>query len=236
MNDVDEITGAGSAIGGALGRTRALLMHRIAAALLCSLLAASAAAEVKISRFAAEGLSGWEARSFEGETDYRLVENGGATVLRAEARGTASGLARPIEVDLAETPWLEWRWRVARTYGDLAEREKRGDDYPARVYVVFSTGFGFWNTRAINYVWSSSQPAGATWPNAFTSKARMIAVRGEGDRTDVWFTERRNVLEDYRALFGEEPPATAAVAVMTDGDNSGSHGLAWYGDLRFTSD
>jgi hypothetical protein len=198
-------------------------------------MASSAHAEVAISRFQSHGLSGWDERSFSGETDYRLVEAGDAPVLRAEAHGTASGLVRRMEVALAATPWLEWRWRVDHAYGDLAEQTKGGDDYPARVYVVFSTGFGFWNTRAINYVWSSSQPAGTTWANAFTAKAGMIAVRGEADTTGVWRTERRNVREDYRALFGEAPPAnTVAVAVMTDGDNSGSHGIAWYADLRFT--
>jgi hypothetical protein len=70
---------------------------------------------------------------------------------------------------------------------------------------VFSSGALPWRTRAINYVWSSREPAGSTWANAFTLQARMIAVRSGAAAVGQWTREARNVLEDYRRAFGEDP-------------------------------
>jgi hypothetical protein len=43
------------------------------------------------------------------------------------------------------------------------------------------------------------------------------------------------VLADYRRIFGEEPGAVDAVAIMTDTDNTGASATAWYGDIRFAA-
>ena len=156
-------------------------------------------------------------------------------MLRAASEGAASGLYRERQVDLTETPILEWSWRVENTLGALDERRKDGDDYPPRVYVVFSGGLFFWRTRAINYVWSNHQPVGSTWENAYTGNARMVAVESGPERTGRWLEERRNVRADYRRLFGESVERADAVALMTDTDNSGGRAIAFYGDIRFTA-
>jgi hypothetical protein len=43
---------------------------------------------------------------------------------------------------------------------------------------------------------------------------------------------QRNLLDDYRQAFGEEPPNVGAIAIMTDTDNTGETAVAWYGDIR----
>src|SRR5690606_18146856 len=116
-------------------------------------------------------------RHFVGETDYRLFRVNGHTALRAQSHASASGRYKEVVIDLAKAPVLHWSWKVDNLLPGLDEQSKAGDDYPARIYVVFSGGLFFWRTRAINYVWSSNQPAGTTWPNAFTANARMVAVR-----------------------------------------------------------
>ena len=143
---------------------------------------------------------------------------------------------RELEVDLGATPWIHWSWKVDAGLHAGDERTRDGDDYPARVYVVFSGGAAFWRTRAINYVWSSREPAGQTWPNAFTANARMIAVRSGSDGTGQWQSERRDVRADYRRIFGEDPGTVDAVAVMTDTDNGGGTAAACYGDIWFAAD
>jgi len=93
----------------------------------------------------------------------------------------------------------------------------------------------FWRTRAINYVWSSNQPVGTNWSNAFTNNVQMIAVKSSTDQLGQWLSEKRNVASDYRKLFGEEPRNINAIAIMTDTDNTNSQAAAWYGDIWFTS-
>lgn len=189
-----------------------------------------AAADVPVSAFDTDGLTDWSVRDFNGETHYTVT----ADHLSARTDGGASALYREVTVDLERFPCLSWRWRISGVFaGNEAERTRAGDDYPARVYVVFDTGIGFWNTRAVNYVWSSTQPVGMHWPNAYTDRAGMIAVASGDARTGRWVHQHRDVAADYRRLFGEAPPDVAAVAVMTDGDDLGVSATADYADIHF---
>jgi len=190
---------------------------------------------VEVARFSQGALDGWQEKTFAGRTAYRLVTEDGRRVLRADSDGSASGLYREVAVDLDRTPYLSWSWKVANDLGRPAERTRGGDDFPARVYVIFSGGLAFWRTETISYVWSSAQPRGTRWPSAYTEQAQMVAVRGEDDEPGRWHQERRNVAADYRELFGGEPGEVDGVAVMTDTDNTDKRATAFYGDIDFTA-
>jgi hypothetical protein len=200
-----------------------------------ALLAQAADETVVIGRFSAGDLTDWQPKAFQGETRYAFDDQSGRRALFAQSQGTASGLYREIRVDLNRTPWLNWSWRVDRVLKGVDERTQSGDDYPARVYVVVSGGAAFWKTRSLIYVWSSHQPVGATWNNAFTGNARVMALRSGIQDAGRWVSEKRNIRTDFRQLFGEDLDAIDAVALMTDTDNSGQAATAWYGDLEFTA-
>lgn len=189
-----------------------------------------------IGQFSTGDLDGWEEKSFAGNTHYEIVDTEQGKVLQARAQGSASGMFKKVRIDLTRTPWLHWSWRVDETLTGNDERSKAGDDYPARVYVVVDGGMFFWRTQAVNYVWSSNQPLGTSWPNAFTGNAMMIAVRSGSGDTGRWVQERRNVREDLKRLFGKDITHIDAVAVMTDSDNTGQSVSASYGDIYFASE
>jgi hypothetical protein len=174
----------------------------------------------------------WKEKVFKGRTEYRVVPEGTGQVLRAEARGAASGLILEREIDLEEFPVLSWRWKVENILEKGDARRKEGDDYAARVYVIFPHWF-FPKTRSINYIWANRLPRGAVVPNPFTSNAVMVAVESGEEKAGEWVPESRNVLADYRTIFGEDPPRAGAIAVMTDTDNTGGSATAWYDDIRF---
>ncbi|MFU8858474.1 MAG: DUF3047 domain-containing protein [Deferrisomatales bacterium] len=175
--------------------------------------------------------SGWKERSFEGHTLYEVVSDGGNRVLRAESRGTASGLFYELSFDPREYPILTWRWKVENLVEASDPTRKSGDDYPARLYVVFPHWF-FPRTRSLNYIWATDFPVDRPIPNPFTANAMMIAVRsGPGD-VGRWVEERRDLVADFRAAFGTDPPRAGAVAVMTDTDQTGERAVAYYDDIR----
>jgi hypothetical protein len=175
----------------------------------------------------------WTVKSFRGETGYRVVAEAGGHVLQAESRGTASGLVRKIDLDPRDYPVLSWRWKVAGTIPAGDERTRAGDDYAARVYVIFPHWF-FPKTRTLNYIWANHLAKGDILPNAYTANAMMIAVESGPAHAGQWLTERRDIVADYRRAFGEEPPRVGAIAVMTDTDNTGVSATAWYDDLLLT--
>ncbi|HRF45229.1 MAG TPA: DUF3047 domain-containing protein [Candidatus Competibacteraceae bacterium] len=209
----------------------------IISAMLLAVVALTVAANetVMVGRFSAGDLTDWRNKSFQGETRYRFDGRTGRQALLAESQGTASGLYREIKIDLSRTPWLNWSWRVDRVLNGVDERTKAGDDYPARVYVVVSGGTAFWKMRSLVYVWSSHQPVGSIWHNAYTSNARVMALQSGIKNVGHWISEKRNIRIDFQQLFGDEIDSIDVVALMTDTDDSGQSALAWYGDLYFTA-
>jgi hypothetical protein len=86
---------------------------------------------------------------------------------------------------------------------------------------------------AINYIWESKAPVGTMQPNTYTDQVIMFVVESGKDKLNTWVTEERNVYEDYKKAFGEEPPLISGVAIMTDTDNTQETGEAYYGDILF---
>jgi len=173
--------------------------------------------------------------------------------VRAESTAGASGLTYKLGGSPARRPLLRWRWKVAAPLAAHPERERGGDDFAARVYVTFR----YDPTRAdaltrakyalakkihgaypphggLAYVWSSTEAVHATWPNPYTDRVQMVAVRTGAGEVGRWLSEERDVLEDYRAVFGEEPPELEGVALMTDTDQTGAAAKAWYADVSLS--
>ncbi len=192
------------------------------------------AIQVNVGSFGQGSLVDWKSQQFTGNTDYKLVKNGNQRVLRAKSKQAASGLVRNIKIDLRRTPYLHWRWKIANLPANDNEKTRAGDDFPVRVYLIKSGGLAFWNTHALNYVWSSQQPVETWWPNPFTEKAIMLVVESGATEVGQWREYRRNVAEDFKHTFGEIPAAIDSVAIMTDTDNTGTTVTAWYGDLYFS--
>lgn len=189
---------------------------------------------IKLGDFSSGDLKGWEEKSFAGNTTYKLVEEDGRKVLKAVADNAASGLFKEAEIDLKKFPILRWSWKVEGVLAKGDAATKAGDDYPARIYIVFPAIF-IWNTEGINYIWANKLPQGQAVPNAFTSNVIMLAVESGPGKAGQWVSEERNVYEDYKKLFGEEPPTLGAVAIMTDTDQTGEKAVAYYGDITLSS-
>ncbi len=193
--------------------------------------------QVQLGDFSHNRLDGWEQKSFKGETRYGLQALDGRTVLKAESNAAGSGLFKEQRIDLAQTPFLNWSWRIANRLNGLNEQSKAGDDYAARVYVVVKGGWAFWQTKAIDYVWASNSAKDSIWPNAFAGDhVMMVAVRGPEAPLNAWFNEKRNVRADMQKLLGEDIRYIDAVALMTDTDNSKQQATAYYGDIWFSKD
>lgn len=191
-----------------------------------------AAGPLLIDDFVKGFSAGWERKAFKGETVYRPIREEGRAAVKAESRASASAMVYRVSLDPKAYPRLSWSWKIVRTIGKGDERTKGGDDYAARVYVVFPSVL-FWRTRAVNYIWANRLPRGDFLPNAYTGNAVMVAVESGDGNAGRWIDEERDIVEDYHRAFGEDPPKIGAVAIMTDTDNTGEEAVAWYGAIRF---
>lgn len=188
-----------------------------------------------IGAFSEGKIEDWQHNEFEGKSYYKIIQLDGNKVLQAKSNASASGLFKEHRIDLHKTPFLNWNWRIENRLGNFNEQEKSGDDYAARIYIVISGGLFFWNTRAINYVWSANTVKGKIWPNAFAGdNTMMIAIRSIKDPTGSWFSEKRNVLTDLKQVYGKDYQYIDAIAIMTDTDNAKGNAVAYYGDIYFS--
>lgn len=215
---------------------------------------------LEVGRFSAEKPgdelpAGWEPFTFKGidrYTDYRLVEEDGKVVVEANAHASASGLMRRIAIDPREYPIVQWRWKAANILEKADIHRKEGDDYPARIYIAFEYDpdklglsdrikYGVAKMlhgehpphAVLNYLWASKAPVGLVAPNAYTDRSTMIVVQSGAENLNAWVEEERNIYEDYKKAFKDEPPAISGVAIMTDTDNTGESATAYYGDIVF---
>ena len=198
----------------------------------------AAGPQVILGRFTQSELERWQTHSFSGKTAYRLIpaDDSPTMTLQAHCDGGASALYLEQPVDLAQTPILRWQWRVEGVHRALDGTTKAGDDYAARVYVVYRISAWLpWRTYAVNYVWANTQPKGRTWPNAFTDQAMMVALAsGVPQDADRWRSEARDVRADFSKLLDMDIEAIDGVALMTDCDNGQGRATAYYRCLRFT--
>lgn len=218
------------------GMTDPLKTVAVATALLWTMaVAAASAEEMAVGRFTAEGLTGWEPKEFKGLTEYRLTPENDRIVVNANSRAAASGLVKKISFDPRRYRYLRWSWKIDQTLPAGDETTKAGDDYAARLYVVFAGKF-FWQTKAINYIWANHLKRGDAIANAFTASAMMVAVESGSEAAGEWRIEERDIFTDYQKLFGTEPGEASAIAIMTDTDNTGGSATAWYGDITLSTD
>ena len=190
----------------------------------------------------------WTMSRLKGLSQYQLVEDSGATVLKGRARASASGLLHDLDLDIRDRPILSWRWKVM----DLAPSEDSPDDSPVRIMVnfagdlrkipfsdrIFYDQFRFFTGQdlpyaGVMYVWGSKTLPGEEVRNKYTSRIKMIAVESGRANLGRWLQESRNVEEDYRRLFGEEPGKVVSVGIMTEADKSDRTLEAYYGDIVF---
>jgi hypothetical protein len=174
-------------------------------------------------------------------------------VVRAESNCAASGLVLPLDgINLDQTPLLSWYWRVERGLDIPDEKVKEGDDFSARVYVMFRLDKSRASTllrlrhrlaellygkevpgSALNFVWASRLAPGTVWDNPFEPNSKMIAL-AQGAKAS-WRNETVDVAVRHAELFGVPTPPLMALAIMSDSDNSCQKAEARFADFKFLS-
>ncbi len=225
-------------------------------------IAAETAAAVEVATFSRATVGkalpdGWKPLTFKkipARTKYEVVSDGNVTVVKAMSEASASGLTKDVRIDPKEFPIVRWRWKVDNLLQKSDATRKDGDDYPARLYITFeydpdkvSFGkklkfkagqalFGDIPIGAISYVWETKAPVGAIIDNAYTDFVKMVVVESGPSQIGLWVDESRNIYEDYKKAFGEEPPMINGIAIMSDTDNTKERTTAYYGDITFIKD
>jgi hypothetical protein len=167
--------------------------------------------------------------------DFTIVEDGGRRVLHGKSANDSSTISKEIKgkVSLKDTPVLVWSWKVVTLPRGGDSRRKETDDQAAQIYVTWPRFPEAARSRIIGYIWDTTAPAGLTIKSQKTGTVTYIVVRSGSADLGKWITEQRNVREDYKQIFGEEPEDPAVISVAIDSDDVKGTAEAFVGPILF---
>lgn len=172
---------------------------------------------------------------------YQIMEQDGNKFLRFNGvNGKHLNFPTKLveEIDLNKTPVLSWRWRPHQLPEDANEDKKSRNDVAASIYVVFDMGHVLFKKvpKSIVYTWSSTLPAGTELSHFFGNQKIVVVASGKQGLGE-WHQFQRNIVDDYRRLFGDEPPSRPlAILILSDGDDTESHVIADYDDIMLKTE
>jgi outer membrane protein OmpA-like peptidoglycan-associated protein len=174
-----------------------------------------------------------------------MEKAGDAFYLHLISRGDSSfGVRKEARVDVKRFPMLCWSWRVTKLPRGGDVRKSATDDQAVQVYVAFKeSGFMGMNTPVIGYIWDNDAPKGWSGRSSQTGggKLRYIVLRNKTDNVGQWYTEKRNIYQDYKRLFadingGEPQSATTGLQIHINSQHTKSPAESMIGDIYFSDE
>ena len=190
--------------------------------------------------------AGWFVEKKVGVPSMKMGKDGENYYLHLQSFGNSSfGIRTSSRVNVKEFPIITWRWRVDKmpVGGDV--RKKAADDQALQIYIAFKeTGFpAVLNTPVIGYIWDNEAPKGWSGRSSQIAgdKLRYIVLRNKTDKTGQWYTERRNIYEDYQKLFsdingGEPLGVTTGVQVYINTQRTKKAAEGMMGQIYFSNE
>lgn len=178
--------------------------------------------------------SSWKTQSFKGQTHYRLADVQGRQAVCGRADGTASALYFALDSAISADSVIRWSWFVETPLQISNEQSKQTDDYAARIYVVFDSGWTKLRAKALNYVWTSGLSTGSRWDNPYAGRVKMISVADANSPTGQWVSFERPIGQEILQHFGELPKTLDGIAIMVDGDNTGQAAASCVAQISIT--
>ncbi len=183
-------------------------------------------------------------------TSYSAGVADGRWVLHARSERSASMVRRALRIEPDHLGKLSFSWKVASLPPDADVRRSETGDAVVRVMLAFDGDPARLSARTrlmfdlmqslsgeappfatLMYVWDSQAEVGSVVLNPRSDRIRKIVLESGPTRLGQWRSYERDVRDDYRRAFGEDPGALVGVAVMTDSDNTQSRAEAWYGEI-----
>jgi hypothetical protein len=177
---------------------------------------------------ASKGLPpGWELKVKSGKAAFDIERDGDIAGLNLKSVNSSFSVQGEMNVDVKRFHVLSWKWKVTQLPKGGDFRRSRTDDQAAQLFLVFT------KTKAIVYIWDTTAPQGlmeSTSPVPFMT-VKVVVVRSGPAELGKWITETRNVYDDYKKLYGDEPPALKGMRFQINSQHTGTSAESWFADV-----
>jgi hypothetical protein len=172
---------------------------------------------------------GWELKINAGQADISVADQGDDAALHFKSAKSSFGLERAVDVDPAQMPYLDWRWKVTELPRGGDFRHYATDDQAAQVMVAFT------DRRIIAYLWDTTAPAGAMESASSIPLVHIFAIvcRSGGADANRWLEENRNIAADYQKAFGKPAPHVKGIRLQINSQHTGSSAESYFGEVEF---
>jgi hypothetical protein len=180
---------------------------------------------------------GWKPQNW-GTPHYQnltIVEDGGRRALYMKSVNDSTTMNKEIKgkVHLKDTPVLEWDWKSIVLPKGANSCKKATDDQAGQVFVVWPRFPEQVRSRIIGYVWDTTQPAGTTCKSEKTGTVTYVVVRSGPADLNKWISEKRNVVDDFKKIYGEAPDDPAVLSLSIDSNDTNTSSEVMIGAIRF---
>jgi len=184
----------------------------------------------------------------------KWVIEDGIKAVKLQSDGALTFLQRAVDIDIKEFPIVSWQWKVENLLNGIDERTEEGDDHPIRIFFVFepdtsrqSLLFRFkrllyldrvhghpMGGRFTEYLWSSHLKEGEIIDDPGKPWQKLMVIEGGNKSLRKWMRYKRNLYDDFRRLYGEEPRKLIFVGILNDTDRTGQQAVSYVRDLSFS--
>ncbi|HWB85649.1 MAG TPA: DUF3047 domain-containing protein [Bryobacteraceae bacterium] len=175
--------------------------------------------------------SGWQIKVNHGKPDISSSTDGNEKAIRLKSVKSSFALERGMDVNLAEMPYLNWRWKVTELPSGGDFRRASTDDQAAQVLVAFA------DRRVLTYIWDSTAPKGTMESASSIPLVHIFAVVCESGTAAAnrWIAETHNVAADYARAYGRPAPHVKGLRIQINSQHTGTTAESYFGDVAFRS-
>ncbi len=173
--------------------------------------------------------------------------------VRLHSKAALTFLEKSVAIDIEKFPIVTWKWKVENILKGNDERTKAGDDHPIRIFFVFEpdeSQQSFWfrlkrfvyldrihghpmGGRFTEYLWSSHLHPGDIINDPGKPWQKLMVVEGGSRNLGKWLSYEKNLYEDFKKLYGEEPRRLIFIGILNDTDQTGQEAVSYIADLLF---
>lgn len=173
----------------------------------------------------------WEIVKKTGSPTLEIKQENDTYVLHLISEKNSFGLKKNIRVDIHEYPYITFTWKVEALPKDGDFREKKTDDQAAQLYVVF--GKFKLLANIIGYIWDNKAPKFTSGTSPAWNRSRIVVLQSGCEKLNTWVTETRNIYEDYKNLFGENPGKANLITLYINSQHTESRAESYFGKISF---
>ena len=171
----------------------------------------------------------WELKVKSGKASFDVMRDGDIPALHLKSVDSSFSVQGKVNADVKRYPVLSWRWKVTQLPKGGDFRKSRTDDQAAQLFVAFT------DTKAIVYIWDTTAPQGlmeSTSPVPFMT-VKVVVVRSGPAELGKWIAETRNVYEDFKKFYGDEPPVVKGMRFQINSQHTRTSAESWFADVVF---